>query len=813
MPARPAAYHCQMLSVRKLAESVYCAHCGDACPDHTISIGEKIFCCEGCKLVYEVLQENNLGSYYEINKTPGLNQRKNRHAEQYAFLDIESVKKQLIQFTDGKTTRITFSVPQVHCSSCVWLLENLHRINEGVVFSQVNFTRKTASVVYDEDKISLRKLVEMLSVIGYAPALSLNSSGEQKKQRKNYTAYYKIGIAGFCFGNIMMFSFPEYFSPDVYAETGFKGMFSYLNFALSLPVFFYCSTQFFSSAWQSLKQKFLNIDVPIALGILIMFLRSSYDIFTGTGAGFMDTMSGLVFFMLVGREFQNKTYAALSFDRDYKSFFPISVLVKKNGRETTIPVSGITTGDILVIRNKELIPCDATLLNGDATIDYSFVTGESIPVKVHHGETVYAGGKQAGTAIEVKAVKSVSQSYLTQLWNEDAYLEKNDKTRFQQTVNRISHYFTLVLLGIALASLCGWIMAGDMSKGWNALTAILIIACPCALAISSPFTMGNILRIFGKQHFYLRNYDVIEKLALVDTIVFDKTGTLTKTDAATLRFTGEINADEKRMIKSVAYHSSHTLSKLLSREMEDVAPAPVENFSETTGRGISGNVFGVPVKIGVAGYGGIPENNGSAGTHIYVMIDGSLRGYFTVSNAYRDGLKETASQLAKSGYRLAVVSGDQGAERENLQQLFGKDTELRFHQAPADKLKFIQQLQRSGKNVLMVGDGLNDAGALKQSNTGISISDDLNHFSPACDGILKATQMSWLPNILRISKASRKIILASFGIALLYNIVGLSYAISGNLSPVVAAVLMPLSTITIISFTTGVSNLTARLLR
>lgn len=800
------------MSVKILAEKVYCAHCGDECRNAIVDWKDQKFCCEGCKLVYEVLSENNLTSYYALNKTPGTAQRKKRYDEQFAFLDQEAQKQQLIQFTDGKTTRITFSVPQVHCSSCVWLLENLHRINNGIVFSQVNYSKKTVSLIYDEQMITLRKVVELLSVIGYEPALALDSTGGKKKPVKDYTSYYKIGIAGFCFGNIMMFSFPEYFSSDVYAETGFKGMFSYLNFALSLPVFVYCSSQFFKSALNSLKQKFLNIDVPIALGILVMFIRSTYDIVTATGPGFMDTMSGLVFFMLIGREFQNKTYAAISFDRDYKSFFPISIMIKKDDGETSVPVSSIRQGDIMIIRNEELIPTDSILQKGEATIDYSFVTGESMPVQVKAGTLIYAGGKQTGTAIEVKATKSVSQSYLTQLWNSDFYVDKKDGSRFQQVVNQISHYFTIVLIAIALASLGGWALRGDIGKGWNAFTAVLIIACPCALAISSPFTLGNILRIFGRKNFYLKNFSVIEKLAKVDTIVFDKTGTLTKPNSSELNFVGELNADEMVMVKSVAYHSSHALSKMLIKKMSGVTIAGVEAFSEISGRGIEGVVFGVQVKIGLPDYIGVAIPGAPDTTRIYVSINEIVRGYFSVANTYREGVKEIASRLSKSGYHLAVLSGDHSGEKENLEKLFSGKADLRFAQAPADKLRYIQHLQRTGKNVLMVGDGLNDAGALKQSDLGISITDDINNFSPACDGILHSSQVSLLPAILKTAKASRNIIIASFCIALLYNIIGLSYAISGNLSPVIAAILMPLSAITIITFTTGISNFTSRLL-
>ena len=270
-----------------------CYHCGEDCKDEVIRRDDKVFCCEGCKLVFEILQENNLCSYYQYNASPGQSPKGRFLEEKYAFLDDDQVRKKLVNFTDGKYTTINFYIPQMHCSSCIWLLEHLSRINSAVVRSQVNFLKRETIVVFEEQKISLRQVVEMLTMIGYEPVINLNDLENRQAAPKNRTRIYKIGIAGFAFGNIMLFSFPEYFSLSDYIDPGFKGVFSYINLALSLPVFFYCSSQFFVSAFASLKQKFLNIDVPIALGILVMFVRSLLEIATATGAGYLDTMSGL----------------------------------------------------------------------------------------------------------------------------------------------------------------------------------------------------------------------------------------------------------------------------------------------------------------------------------------------------------------------------------------------------------------------------------------------------------------------------------------------------------------------------------------
>lgn len=793
-------------------QTLQCYHCGEDCKEEILRLEEKVFCCEGCKLVYEILEENNLCSYYQYNAAPGSSPKGKYLVERYAFLEDEEVRRKLINFTDGRLTTINFYIPQMHCSSCIWLLEHLNRINPSVVRSQVNFLKREVNIVFEEDKMSLRKLVEMLATIGYEPMINLNDLESRKEKKRNNSRIYKIGIAGFAFGNIMLFSFPEYFSLTDYIEPGFKGIFSYINLALSLPVFFYCSSQFFKSAWASIKQKFLNIDVPIALGILVMFVRSAIEILTATGAGYMDTMAGLVFFMLVGRMFQDKTYETLSFERDYKSFFPIAVMCKRGGQETTIPVSQLVVGDRILIRNEELVPADAVLMKGNASVDYSFVTGEAIPVTRRPGELVYAGGKQKGSVIELEVVKEVSQSYLTQLWNNDAYMQKHEDGKFQQLVNRISHYFTFVIVGLSLAGLAYWFFRGDQLKGWNAFTAVLIIACPCALAISSPFTLGNILRIFGRNKFYLKNFAVIEKLAKVNTIVFDKTGTLTRNNSATISFTGKpLSADEKKMIRSLVHHSSHPLSQLIYRFLTEVDCAPVEEFSEVAGGGITGKVFGIDLRLGSATFTGSKlQDAGDQSTRVCIVLNGIQRGYFSFRNEYRNGLVQLVANLRRKNYEMIVLSGDNEGERGYLEEVFGTTAKVHFHQAPADKLNAIQALQASGRNVMMIGDGLNDAGALKQSDVGITISDDVNNFSPACDAILDAGKFSWLSGILSIARASHRIILASFGIALLYNSIGLWFALQGTLSPVIAAILMPVSSVTIIAFTTGASNLLAK---
>lgn len=796
--------------IKEVNQKNLCYHCGNDAFETPILFDEKTFCCEGCKTVYEILNQNNLCDYYDLNNNPGITVKNPEALKKFAVLDDAKVRQKLIQFTDGKQTKVTFYIPYIHCSSCVWLLEVLYKLNAGIISSQVNFLRKVVSVTFKEDQISLRQLAELLTNIGYEPKLSFDDIQSEKKKISINKNYYKLGVAFFAFGNIMLLSFPEYLGIDELAESEYRQFFGYLNFVLALPVMFYSASGFFNSAYQGLRQGVLNMDFPIVLGIIAMFVRSSFEIFSGMGAGYMDTLASLVFLMLVGRMFQNKSYERISFERDYKSYFPVSTTVIEKGEEKIIPLSELKVGQRLIIRNGELIPADAILFKGEAHIDYSFVTGESVPVEVVLGEIVYAGGRQQGGAIEVEVIKEVSQSYLTQLWNDKAF-EKEKKNDIGSLASKVSKWFTLVVLAISFIAAAFWIWKGDNFKALNAFTAVLIITCPCALALSTPFTLGNAMRILGRNKLYVKNAEAIEKAGKITSIVFDKTGTLTQNNQSNIEYRGEeLNNVQTSMLRSLFRNSSHPLSKKLSDYLGKGDLFSVSEFKEMVGKGIEAKINNVYVKAGSASFLNIiSDNDNSSGSKVYIAFDGKITGVFTIKNLYRNGLQNIINDLSHD-YKLYVLSGDNDKEKEYLKGVFGNTAELHFNQSPADKLNFIKKIQAQGEKVMMIGDGLNDAGALKQSDVGIAISDDINNFSPACDGVLEANQFYKLPLILKFSKISVRIILLSFLLSFLYNIVGTWYAVSGELSPLIAAVLMPISSVTIILFTTISSNILAK---
>jgi len=793
-----------------------CYHCGEDCSVTPIFFDEKIFCCNGCKTVYDIFSSNNLSYYYDLQAAAGASPKVVEG--KYDFLDDAAIIERLIEFNDAHLQIVNLYIPHIHCSSCIWVLENLNKLIPSISNSQVDFPKKTIRIHYNPEKTSLKEVVILLVHIGYEPYISLDDF-DNKKKEINRSLLYKLGIAGFAFGNVMFLSFPEYLdlssskvSGGEYWLNQYEGVFRWLMFTFSLPVVFYAGIGYFTSAYKGLRSKVLNIDVPIALGIVVLFVRSTLEIIFDWGPGFFDSLTGLIFFLLLGKFFQQKTYSFLSFERDYKSYFPIAVTrILQDRKEETTQVHNVKRGDRLLIRNEELIPVDGILIHGNANIDYSFVTGESEAVHKNSGDKIFAGGKQLRGAIEMEALKSVSQSYLTQLWSNSVF-QDDKSSKFQTLTDSIGKRFTIFVLTVAFSASIFWAFY-DPSKVMNVFTAVLIIACPCAIALASPFTLGNMLRIFGKKKFYLKDTQTIEQLAQIDTVIFDKTGTITTAKKSTVTYEGlELTKEEEALLKNTLRASNHPLSRSLYELLAEQNIVTLDEYEEHLGKGIEGIINKSKIKVGSAHFVGKTASEEAKNTAVHISTNDMYKGCFVFKNQYREGVAEVFKEMSET-LQLAILSGDNEGEKERLEALLPKLTPLYFNQKPTDKLEFIRLLQNNGKKVMMVGDGLNDAGALAQSNVGIAISENVTIFSPACNGILDATQFKELYSYILASKKAIKIIKWSFVLSLMYNVVGLYFAVTGQLEPVIAAILMPLSSISIVFFTTLATNILGKKLK
>lgn len=745
-------------------------------------------------MVYELLTQNGLGDFYKLQGQAGL--RISPREEDLGYLDDPRVLELLSTFRSQGIVKLTLTIPQIHCSACIWLLEHLDQLDDGIRSSRVNFLKKELSVVFNEADTTLRKVISLLTRIGYTPRLNLSdlSSGSDKPA-VDHRLTYQLGVAAFCFGNIMLLSFPDYLG--VVTETWID-MLGYLNILLSLPVLLYCGRDYLVAAYKSMRRGALGIDVPIALGMLTLFVRSCYEIITHSGSGYLDSLSGFVFFLLIGRWFQEYTFQHISFDNDYRSFFPISVLRRAADEWHSVPLNQIVEGDVIRVSHRGVIPCDGTVVKGRGVLDYSFVSGESEAVEIDDGGMVYAGGIQCGEAIDIKIAKSPDQAYLTQLWKEEIF---NDQpaTHTSSVIDLIGRYFTIFILTISLGTILYWLQY-DIDTAIRSFTAVLIIACPCVLALSIPFIYGNMVRLLAHRGMYCKNTSVIERLTEITHVVWDKTGTITDTSQSRAVYIGsDLSAAELQYIHAVARQSLHPLSKIIARTLSEKEDFQVGQYHEHLGQGVEGWVAGHHIRIGsqrfIWGSSEVPDR-----PCVFVEIDQSIRGRYEFDHPLRKHIVGVISSMLDRGYVLSLLSGDTHVEQSRMQAIFADNTEQHYQQSPTDKLNYIRDLQAQGHRVLMIGDGLNDAGALRQSDVGMVVSQDKHFFSPACDIMISPEGLSSLDKLIATIVYAKYVLYGAFAFAAVYNVVGLWYAVRGALSPVIAAILMPTSSITMIVY-------------
>jgi Cu+-exporting ATPase len=774
-----------------------CAHCGEPCPGGGVTSPAGRFCCDGCAAVNALLREHGLTAYYTCAPGAGVSQRAAApgDGDRFAALDDPAVIARVVR-TAGQTATATFAVPALHCASCVWLLEQLWRFDDGVARTEVDLVRRVVRVDFDPAATSPRAVAEALAALGYPPVLEAERPVDPAPAIRR-SLYLKLGVAGFAFGNMMLFSIPRYVNGAPLAPE-FQRLFDGLNLAFAVPVLVYAASDWFRGALAALRARAVTLDVPVALGLVTLFVRSAVDIGLGRGEGFLDSFAGLVFFLLIGRLLQHKAFEALAFDRTVRSFLPLSARVEREGGEALVAIDRLGAGDVVRLRCGEVVPADGAALEAGA-VDYAFVTGEAEPVAIAAGDAVRAGGRAAHGGLRVRLAGTPSDSRLAALWSDPAFSRRKAHA-LTDLSTQFGRAFTIGAIALAAVGAAAW--WPDAVTAADVATAVLIIACPCALTLAAPITLGTAMGVLGRYGCYLKHPGVLLDLATVSVVVFDKTGTLTRGTGSQVTVRG-LSAAALRRVRRLAAASTHPISRAVAASGE--AGGELSAVVEQEGHGLRGIVDGVPVAIGAAGFVGGDATVAVAG-RAYAAVGGEL-GTIDVASAERPGVVDAVDAL-RGRYQTWLLSGDAAPGVTGWAARF--DGRVRFGQSPGDKLAAIAAHQADGRGVLMIGDGLNDAGALAAADAGIAVSDDTACLVPACDAMLRGDRVAALPAILRYARRARRVVALCLAVSVLYNAIGLWLALTAQLTPLASAILMPVSSLTIVALSAGLMRVATR---
>ncbi|MBX9928632.1 MAG: cadmium-translocating P-type ATPase [Gemmatimonadaceae bacterium] len=778
-----------------------CAHCtlpvpaGERRPDATAQ-----FCCHGCRTAWELLHAHGLDQYYRFAETR--DRAVTPSGKQFEEFDHEAFRA-LYVTAAGTAERVELYLEGVHCSSCVWLVERVPLLLDGVIRAELDVRRARATVEWDPRTVTLSAIARQLDALGYTPHPFRGVATETLRRREDRAMLTRIGIAGALAANIMLLALATYSGWFSGMEVEYERYFRVISLALTTPALFGPGWLFYRGALASVRLRRLHMDLPIAIALSAGFVRGAINTWTGTGPIYFDAVGTLVFLLLGGRFLQNRGQRAAADAAELLgSLSPNAARIVEGERERELPVEALLPGMVLAVRAGETFAADGVVADGHSSIDASLLTGESRPVSVRVDDSVFAGTVNLAAPLRVRVSHAGETTRIAALLRR---MEESARRRapIVQLADSIAGWFVAVVLVVAVGAYWYGLQVAPAHALDNAI-ALLVVTCPCALGLATPLAITMSIGRAARRGILIKGGDAIEALRKPGLILLDKTGTVTAGETALERWEGDERV--KALVMALERGSSHPIARAFQAAWPVVVAHEATDVTHVLGGGVRGRVDGHDVVVGAPAFVRASLRNALAVepqidptmTPVWVAVDGTLAGWAGFGDPVRPEARGAIASLRRAGWRIALLSGDHPSVVGAVAAELGiAPTDAVGGASPEEKLRRVEAARREG-TVVMVGDGVNDAAAIAAATVGVGVHGGAEASMQAADVYLSRPGLEPLVELIDGSRRTMLVIRNNIIFAIAYNLLGAGLAIAGVLDPLIAAVLMPTSSLSVV---------------
>lgn len=786
------------------AEAVSCTHCGLDVPEGRLPHdGARPFCCAGCATAWQVLHEFGLERYY--NMATRREQRVEATGRSFDEFDHDAFRSRHVRRRRDGFDETDLYLEGVHCPSCVWLVERIPTALPGLASAELDLSRGRVRVTWDPERVRLSAVARFLDTLGYRAHPFRGGRADDQRRAEDRAMLVRIGVAGALAANTMLAALALYSGWFDGMEREWTRYFRYVSLLLTAPALFGPGRVFLRGAWGSLRARMLHMDVPVAVALLAAFGRGLVNTVTDRGPVYFDGVAMLVFLLLVGRFLQQRAARAAADSAELMyGLAPVSARVREGEGVRDLPSEALLPGMIVEVRHSETVPADGVVAEGTGSLDHALLTGESRPRPVALGDPVYAGTVNRGPTLLVRVERAGEDTRLAHLLRE---VERGTARRAPvvRTADRLAGAFVVVVLLLALGTWAYW-RTIDPSTALDHAIALLIVTCPCALALATPLAVTVAIGRAARAGVLVKGGDALESLAVPGTLVLDKTGTLTEGRPVLVEWQGPEVL--RAWVLGLEAHATHPVAAAFAEAWPDVHPAAASDVRVRIGAGVTGTIAGCAIAIGsptwirsLVGPGdpyAMQGHSEGTSTPVWVAVDGRVVARAAFGDRVRPDAEATLARLRAEGWRLRLLSGDDPAVVEATGRALGfAADEMRGGVSPECKRAEIERLSAQGR-VVMVGDGVNDAAAIARATVGVGVRGGAEACLAAADVYLSRPGLAALAALTSGARRTLRVIRAGLGLSLVWNVVGAVCAIAGLVNPLVAAIAMPVSSLSVV---------------